>query len=288
MDNLPDFEIQRTGDPEPSPESPKPGGTPGVWIAVVAALAVIAGGLYYLLPPKRLPPVKTESHPVTPKTVTEPPLGGRPEAITVPPLDRSDEVVRSLVRALSTQPAVLAWLATPNLIRNFTAAVGNIADGVTPRKLLTPLAPRRGFETVERDGVHYIDPRSYARYDTMADAVSSVDPAGAAKLYATLKPRLEEAYRDLGPADPSIDHALERAIVQLLRTPIVDRPVAVVAKGIGWAYADEHLEGLTAAQKQLLRMGPRNGRIIQERLRAVAAALGIDPNRLPAPQPPLH
>jgi len=43
------------------------------------------------------------------------------------------------------------------------------------------------------------------------------------------------------------------------------------------------LEGLTAAQKQLLRTGPRNVRIIQSSLRQIALALGIPPERLPAP-----
>ncbi len=45
-------------------------------------------------------------------------------------------------------------------------------------------------------------------------------------------------------------------------------------KGIGWAYADEKLEGLSPAQKQLLRMGPKNKKAVLSKLRAVALALG--------------
>ena len=44
----------------------------------------------------------------------------------------------------------------------------------------------------------HISPRSYERYDYLADAAASIDPAGAARVYSTLKPRIEEAYRDLG------------------------------------------------------------------------------------------
>ena len=48
-----------------------------------------------------------------------------------------------------------------------------------------------------------------------------------------------------------------------------------------WAYDDERLESLTPAQKQLLRMGPRNVRIIKGKLHDIALALGVPPNQLP-------
>ena len=158
----------------------------------------------------------------------------------------------------------------------------NIADGPTPAKHLRVLRPQSTFRTVERNGISYVDPRSYDRYAPIADAIASVDPAAAAKLYATLKPRIEEANRELGSPDQSFDRTLERAIVALLNTPAVDGPVQLPPKGIGYAYADERLESLTAAQKQLLRMGPRNVGIIKAKLRAIALALGIPPTQLPA------
>jgi len=51
--------------------------------------------------------------------------------------------------------------------------------------------------------------------------------------------------------------------------------------GVGYGYADPRLEELTAAQKHLLRTGPRNALVIQTSLRAIALALGIPPERLP-------
>lgn len=53
---------------------------------------------------------------------------------------------------------------------------------------------------------------------------------------------------------------------------------------LGHGFADPDLEALPAAQKQLLRMGPRNVRIIQSSLREIALALGIPAERLPAPR----
>ena len=115
----------------------------------------------------------------------------------------------------------------------------------------------------------------------IANAIASVDPAGAARLYATLKPRIEEAHRELGSPDQSFDRTVERAIVALLDTPIPDGSVQLVPKGIGYAFADKSVENLTGAQKLLLRTGPRNARIIKGKLRDIGVALGIPPGRLP-------
>src|SRR5436190_1679104 len=93
------------------------------------------------------------------------------------------------------------------------AAVLVVADGATPAKHLKVLRPSPAFRIVERQGIPYVDPRSYDRYATIADAVASINPAGAARLYATLKPRIEEAHRDLGALNQPFDRTLERAIL---------------------------------------------------------------------------
>ena len=96
-----------------------------------------------------------------------------------------------------------------------------------------------------------------------------------------MKPRIEDAHRDLGSAD-SLDRTLERAIVALLNTPSIDGSERLRPKGIGYGYSDERLESLSPAQKQLLRMGPRNVRVIKTKLREIALALGIPAAHLPA------
>ena len=282
MDELPDFEFQKTS-AESSPPARSPGRPIGMWVAV-ATLIVAAGVAAYVGFAWRPHPAQTAASPAPRGATTDPPrsLGGRAEPMRLPPLDASDTLVRTLVQALSESSAIMAWLPTNGLIRNFTVVVANIADGATPAKHLKVLRPSSAFRIVERDGNAYVDPRSYDRYGVIADAVASVDPAGAARLYATLKPRIEDAHRDLGSADQSFDRTLERAIVALLDTPVVDDPLRLKPKGIGYGYADERLESSTAAQKQLLRMGPRNARIIKSKLREVAVALGIPPTRLPA------
>ena len=248
--------------------------------ALVAAATAAAYFAFIWRHPAAPPKAAVASGPAA--STASPPLGGAGDPITLPPLDASDTLVRTLVQGLTESPAVMAWLPTTGLIRNFTVVVANLAEGVTPAKHLKVLRPSAPYRVTTRDGSITTDPRSYDRYTTIADAIASVDPAGAARLYATLKPRIEDAHRDLGSAD-KFDLTLERAIVTLLGTPAIDGSERLKPKGIGYGYADERLESLAPAQKQLLRMGPRNVRVIKARLRDIAVALGIPPAHLPPP-----
>jgi hypothetical protein len=277
---LRDLEFDRP-DPIEPPPPPSRGMGPLLLVALLI-VAVVGGYVWYMRRGTPEPSAERSTDTASEETrAPRSPLGGEPDAVEVPPLDQSDGLVRELVERLSSHPTVLAWLATDGLVRNFTVSVQNIAAGRTPARHQGRLRPEAAFSVSERDGRITIDPASYRRYDTLADAVASVDAAGAAKLYATVKPRVEEAYADLGFPDTSFDEPLERAIVALLQVPVPEEEPVVVPKGVGYAYADPRLEGLTAAQKQLLRMGPRNVRLIQAKLEEIARALGIPAERLP-------
>jgi hypothetical protein len=282
--DLPEYELLQTaGQP---PDTPPPRRPLGLWLAVAGLLAATAIAAYVAFGGRTTSaPVTTKPERVEAPQPPLPPLGGAAAPIVLPPLDQTDPVVRDLLKQITSHPRVAAWLATQGLIRNFVVVVSIVAEGRTPAGQLRVLRPSAGFHVIERGGDLYIDPRSYERYDGLAAAAASIDPAGAARLYATLKPRIEEAYRDLGvPATP-FDRTLERAIVLLLKTPTVEDPVRAEPQGgVGYGFAAPDFEALPAAQKQLLRMGPRNVRSIQSSLRAIALALGIPPERLPAPR----
>ena len=265
----------------PSPTSPS--FVPAlVALGVVAALG--AGALWFYL--HRTPPRAAVEPAVTPAaTTTAPPaaLGSQAEAVQVPPLDASDDVVRDLIRRLSAHPIVAAWLAGDGLLRHVAAGIENVAAGQAPTVHVQALRPTAPFRVTTQGGRTVIDPRSYARYDGIAEALDTIDPEAAARLYSTLKPRLGDAVAELGEAPASLDASLERAIVAVLQTPAVSDPIVLTPKGIGYGFADERLEALPAAQKQLLRMGPTNARRIQASLRRIALALGIPATRLPPP-----
>jgi hypothetical protein len=272
MPDVSDFDLLKTPNQSRLPER-----SVGVWIAVALLVVAIGAAGYFAYSRWRTPPVAV---PVTQPVAksADRPLPA-PEAIDLPPLNESDAVVRELVKKVSSHPSVVAWLTTDDLIRHFTIGVADVAEGKTATKQLLILRPSTSFRVIERGNDLVIDPRSYARYDTLAAAAASMNADGSARLYATLKPRIEEAAKELG--DSSFDRTLERAIVQLLQTPSVEDPIRVVPRGVGYGFADPKLEDLTAAQKHLIRTGPRNALVIQTSLRAIALALGIPPERLP-------
>src|SRR5581483_1757713 len=278
-----DDEISYEATPPPA-KPPRP--THGGLTIAIAVLVVATGAAVYFAfirsssSPIAVTPLRRAAAP--PSTAPRP-LGGTPEAIDVPPLDQTDGLVRQLVRALSTAGGVETWLAGTGLIRNFVAVTVNLQEGASPAKLLSRLRPARPFAVVERNGRESIDPRSYQRYDGITDAIVSLDPARVARVYATLKPRIEEAYRDLGFTDHPFDRALQTSLVTLVRTPIPDGAPIVARRGVRYVYVDERFEDLTAAQKQLLRVGPANVRRIDEWLRRLADALGIPAAALAAP-----
>ena len=265
-----------------APDEPPAPRRSWTWVGIPVILA-IGGVLWYFA--FRPPPA--EEHAAAParrgsSPVPAPAPGAAEpgEEIALPPLDESDPLVRDLVVRLSSHPRVAAWLTTDRLIRNFAVSVVNIADGRTPAKHLGKVAPAGPFQVQGEGEQLYADPRSYARYDGHADAVGALDARGTARLYATLKPRIDEANRELGSQE-DFDATLARAIVSLLRTPVVERDVLLRADGVAYAFADPTLEALTPAQRQLLRMGPRNQRIVQDKLREIARYLGIPDEQLP-------
>ncbi len=288
MDRLDEFRLGSDAEPPPDLE-PERGSRAPLWIAaVLVAVAAVAVILVLLRP--RAPatkPVDAVAR-ATAATQTEgrTPLGPAVEPIELPPLVLTDPLVRELLGKLSSSPTLAVWLASDGLIRAFAVSVENVADGISPAKHVRALAPRAPFRTQSEGGTVTIDARSYARYDGIANAAASMDPAGLARVYSMLKPRLVEAYRELGHPEGELDVAVERAIVHLLQTPVVEEPIALRPRVLSFRYDREDLEALSPAQKQLLRMGPRNVKLIQEQLRALARELGIPAARLQAPESP--
>jgi hypothetical protein len=278
-ENLSDYEFR------PSSELPPPRrpNFAKLWIVAVVLLAAAGIAVYFFNTTRTVPDAAT-SAPKPADTGANPraALGSDPMAVTLPPLEQSDEIVRKLVSALSSNPSVAAWLATDGLVRNFTVVVSNIAEDDRPAVHVARVRPAGRFQVLERDGNMTIDPRSYERYTPLASAVSALDAQGSARLYATLKPLIEQAHRDLGYGNTPFDATLERAIVKLLATPTVREPIRVVPKGIVYGFEDPRIEGLTPAQKHLLRFGPANAEVVKQALRNIAAALGIPKERLPS------
>lgn len=256
-------------------------------VLVAAFIAAIAlGAFFWMRHRSPAPPAQAARTAAAPEHVApeqKGPQAVQGDNIPLPPLDESDPLVRRLVSELSSHPRVASWLATDGLLRNFALVVVNVSSGGTPIKALRSQRPAAPLETRETPRGTVIDPASYRRYDAYADAVAGLDARNTAKLYETLKPRIADAYRDLGYPDGDIDAALARAIVVLLSAPRLEGDIPVVRTSVNWKFADPKIEALPPAERQLIRMGPRNQQIIQDKLREIAPYLGISNSQLPTP-----
>jgi hypothetical protein len=279
MADLDDIEIDRSGEaPVTLPLPRSTTSAPWVMTAIVAAI-VVAGGFWYVRSQRQPAAPPAAPVPVPQATVPERPEAPLVQAATIdlPPLPQSDPVVRELVERLSSHPTVVAWLATKGLITNFTVVTLNIAEGRTPTQFLRPIAPRGPFRTMNSRGELLVDPRSYDRYNAHGDAIAALDAAGTASVYLTLKPRITDAYREFGSPDGDFDRVLERAIGVLLQTPTLDEKAVLAPQNVTYAYSDPRLQSLSPAQKQLLRLGPRNGQAVRGKLEEIAALLKLHP-----------
>jgi hypothetical protein len=282
-DDLDDFDLERTRRQEDEetvrPYRPEPEKKRGLLFpGTLAAAAIVAIGLLAVI-------FLVFRHPSTPKAtpipaapaVTAPPAEASPFAaagIALPSLEESDAFVRQLAAGLSAHPELARWLGRAALVRTLTAVVVNVADGETPRPHLEFLAPRQRFRVARRPARLIVpDAAGFAGYDLFGDAVASVDASAAANAYRALAPLFEAAYVELGHPEGGFPTALDQATRALLAVPVLREDAELVPHAIGFRYADPKLEALTPAQKQFLRIGPRNVRLVQGKLREVAAAL---------------
>jgi hypothetical protein len=273
---------------DPSPQPPDYRDEPRPlwpWIAglaivvVVVAIVIVSMRRQPAPAPQPSLAVPTAPAPVDARWV----LGPAVSPVDLPPLDQMDGVLRALVRQLSSRPEALAWLTTDGLIRNMAVCVENVAEGKSPSSHLRPLAPTSAFRAAGRPGGLTIDARSFHRYDGIAQTVGELDAGGVSRFYSTIKPRLDQAFQELGHAPGDIDVNVERALLNLLDTPAVAPSAPIIQAVLSYRFADATTEGLSGAQKHLLRMGPRNAQTIQFKLREIARALGIPDERMRTP-----
>lgn len=262
-------------DPQPSAPSRKPLVVAGIAFIVVVAL----GTGWYLM---RGRGEQAVAEPVTPPLVAPAPAAPpsqeapQPPATPLPALEQSDPHVREQLGRLSSDAEFQRWLGIEGIIRRIAAATSNIAEGESPRAVLAFLAPQGPFQVVERDGHTFIAPESFARYDLVARAFTSLDTQATAGAYKALKPLLDQAFAEIGRPGQGFEATLSRAIQRLLDTPVPEGELEVVATpSVNYAYAAPELEQLSAAQKHLLRMGPANARALQAKLRELRAMMGL-------------
>ncbi|MCP4897749.1 MAG: DUF3014 domain-containing protein [bacterium] len=185
----------------------------------------------------------------------------------------SDEGVMVLVRALSTHPRFAAWLLHDGLLKRFVSGVESIAEGYSPRDEFDFIQPMAPFVVQRYDDELVISEGSFRRFNVVTDVFCSIDTKGTVAVYRQIKPNISKVHHEISWIHPDFDERLVAAIDHLLQVSVPSGPMVVERGTVTFSFADQTLENLTDAQRQLLRMGPHNARRIQSKLAELRAEL---------------
>ena len=262
--------------------------TSGVAIAIILAL-LLGGGLLYLNRSERQtrPEIKELKLPQRPdeltmadesvpddviadqvlpdsSVLTEPEGAEQPNPL--PALSSSDQAFREAMRGVSASLA--PWLKADHLIRRYTTIANDFSQGLVLEKHMRFLKQSQPFSVKKTEEGLFIAEESYRRYDKLAKAIDAVDVKAAAAVFRHFMPLFQEVFDDFAyPPDRPMDDIFLKSAAQILAAPVIERPIAGVRPSVFYKFADDKLEGLSPVSKQMLRMGPKNTRIIQNKIR---------------------
>ncbi len=241
------------------------------YLLPVALIAIVLGLLYYVLKPEpQVPdpvvaaqtpaPSAAPAQPAPDAEIVEryPLVAETPPAEPGTPINLDDDTAyRSGLQQLLGAEALVHFYPD-RMIRRFVATIDNLPREEAPAKMM-PIKPVGGPFLVERNTASMtVDPANAQRYLRYLDIMAAVDARRLVDFYVSLYPVFQQAYRELGYPRGHFNDRLVDAIDNLLATPDVTPPLAVVQPKVLYKFADPALEKRSAGQKIMLRMGAEN------------------------------
>ncbi len=249
--------VFRGGEPEPRPQPevvmpkpPAPEPMPEVSVEPVEADVV------------------PEPKPRTDRLITEP-----EEKKIAPSLPSLQSSTPEVLKALGEHSVNIRPMRSENVIRDFVALVDNLAAGVVARDSAIIKGPEARFMIEEVDGQLFMNPQSYQRYDNIIDWFVGMDNRALVAVFTQYEPLFDEAYAEISRPGTSFRKRLEGAVNVLNATPVQHGLIELQSDKIMYTYADEKLESLPAAQRQMLRIGPDNMARVTTKLNELVQAL---------------
>jgi hypothetical protein len=260
---------------------------------IVVLLLVIAGGVVLLTgiwPPKGEPaptatapppepppsPNMTAIEEPAPEPSEPPPPVPEPVEDPLPRLEESDDAVRDAVGDIPLGTAGQQYLIPGNIIERSASLIYLMAQGEVPYKLLPVSRPKAAFP-IRDDGTQVVtDPAGFERYDALTQWLQSLDLESLLSSLEWFIPLFREAWSYYGEDPAAFDMAVVITLDLVIATPEIDlREARLIRKEAVWIFEDPAIEGLAPIQKQVLRMGPENAKILKAKA-AEARGLWLD------------
>ncbi|PKM35870.1 MAG: DUF3014 domain-containing protein [Gammaproteobacteria bacterium HGW-Gammaproteobacteria-10] len=190
----------------------------------------------------------------------------------VPSLKESDGFIDEKLTELSPELAYL--LRSDEQIRKIILIINDFSQGQRLHKHMRWLSLGEPFIAEEDPQGLYLPSKSYQRYNAFAEAIDSINVHDILALYQEIRPLCQEVFAQFGyPDSYRLEDLIKKAGAEILSAPVVETRIALVKPSVLYQFADKDIEALSPVQKQMLRMGPQNTRIIQNKLRLFIEAL---------------
>lgn len=191
----------------------------------------------------------------------------------LPELTKSDAEFSQDMLSLSAQ--MQPMLFKKQVIRKSIFSINDLAQGMRPPvKRLRELSFNQPFTVSEVADKLYISPASYRRYDQLAQVIDAIDVQAAVMVYQKYLPLFQQVFSELSyPENYQLLDIIKAATARIIEAPVINGKIEVIRPAVRYKFANPKLEKLTPLEKQMLRMGPENTRLIQNKLRELVAVL---------------
>ena len=203
-------------------------------------------------------PEKTgETTTETPAAVPQPPVFT--VTARIPLLAESDDVLLSVLSQIIDLDKLGKLFQIKSIIERIVITIDNMTLRTLPPNHALVQPPKGKFKVIERENYQYtLDPRNFKRYTPYVDFIEKVNVKDLVTVYVHFYPLFQEVYESLGYPDSYFNDRLIEVINHLSETPEINGPIELQRPNVFYIYADPELEGLSAGQRTLVRMGTEN------------------------------
>lgn len=167
-----------------------------------------------------------------------------------------------------------------SIVRHFVVTVDNMTTEKLPHRYSFTRPPPGKFAVIKQpDGSILLDPENYERYTTFIKLAENVDLQKLVDIYVRHYHRFQEAYENLGYPDRYFNDRLVGVIDQLLEAPEVSGEIMLEQPKVFYHFANPKLQGLSAGQKLMVRIGAENAARAKSRLRELRRLLTAQAGR---------
>ena len=187
--------------------------------------------------------------------------------------ETGDQYARESIDAVNGGKALAQFVAGDYVVERAVAIIDALRRGEVPYKLLPVGKPSTTFPISDNGLRVTLDTAGFSRYDGFAQWVGGLNTPALVSLLNDYEMIATQALTRVGVTDFDIRSALLAATTQILSTPQVSVDAELMRREANWVYMDPELEALSSLQKQVLRMGPENADIVQQKARDIRGAL---------------